>query len=204
MPADKGLGPSWSMLRCIENNVMCRLARESILADRPSIPRRPSFVPALPIVPRSPVHSALPPVPPQRRQLFRTRTRTHLHIRHTISHLMNPDYPPPHLPQATVDRSHHSCRRLPIGLLHHTPYPAVSSCRLAHEMPINPTPLRVLELPIAGCGLRIVPGRTQRHETIGCDKIDMSEVGSISKLLSSSSEEAALSVYLTGRSIAFD
>ncbi|KAI7778805.1 hypothetical protein LA080_001673, partial [Diaporthe eres] len=45
--------------------------------------------------------------------------------------------------------------------------PALSSCRTAHGMPINPTPLRLLELPIAGCCLELVPGRTRRHETIG-------------------------------------
>ena len=44
--------------------------------------------------------------------------------------------------------------------------PAMSSCRSAHGMPINPTPLCVVELPIAGSCPEPVSGRTRRHETI--------------------------------------
>lgn len=135
---------------------MCRLARESIFADRPSIPHRPSVFPPLPIFSRSPAHTS-------HRQLFRTRTYT----RETISHLMNTGSIPPPLPPTTVDRSHQRCRRLPIGLPHHTP------CRLCRRAGL---PTGCLSIPphsacssclspAAACNLS--PGRTRRHETIG-------------------------------------
>lgn len=54
---DKSLGPSRVPLGCIEDNVMCRLARESIFADRPSITPRPSSPPPLPIPSRSPART---------------------------------------------------------------------------------------------------------------------------------------------------
>lgn len=198
LPADKGLGPSWALLQSIENNVMCRLARESNLADRPSIPRRPSFVPPLPILPRSPAHFSQPPTPASVPYPYPPSHKTH-------NQSLDGSRPPPTTSAASY------CRPIASSLSpasnwpspQHT-IPAVSPCRLAHGMPINPTPLRLLELPIAGCCLWIVPGRTQRHETIGRDKRDIGEVGGISQLLSSSSEEAASLVFLTSCSIAFD
>lgn len=137
--------------------------------------------------------------PPFRsRHLFRTRTwQLQASTHNKIGHLMptgSPPGPPLPLPTTTtVRRCHHQQPRLPIGLPYHTPLPAVSSrvCRLAHGMPINPTPphtLCVLELPIASCCAEPVPRCTQWFETIRHRYGDMGQIRHAFQLSPSSSE----------------
>lgn len=114
------------------------------------------FFLSLPIAPRSPAHMVPPLFPP-------TAGNSSAH---TISHLMYTDRTdslPPDLPPATVDRSHHRFRRLPIGLLRHTPY---RPCRRAG------LPTGCLSIPphsmLSSClsPAAAVPSSTQRHEAV--------------------------------------
>lgn len=142
---------------------------------RPTFSTPPSLLP--PTLPATLPHEQHPPTLPHRdnRSLDADRLPPKHHCRKLPGH-----------------RSHHRHRRLPIGLPRHTPYRPYPRAGLAHGMPINPTPLRLLELPIAGDFADPVPVASSAMRQSGMAQEARGRKAVFSSLSSSSSEEVVL------------